>query len=397
MKLLCVFGKYQYGDSARGVGTEYSSFIPALKKLGHEVVHFESWDRALYSDFSELNRALLETVEREHPDVLLAVPTNYEIWLETLDVIRNRGDVATICWTTDDSWKYKEFSRFIGRSYHAITTTYPSVVCRYIKDGIPNVLLTQWAANSDFLQEPIPATICRYPVSFIGAAHGDRKRRVEELKSHGLEVQCFGHGWPAGPVRSDQMPGIIRESVISLNFANSKGENQIKARTFEVPGSGGFMLTEGAPGLEKYYHIGGEIVVFNDTKELVEKARYYLENPEERDKIAFAGYQRTKRDHTYDMRMREVLDFALGCRKKWALGDFNRIKTTSGVPFERHNTNMLLKLLRGLLLIPCVIIWGPQRGHRAARRVLHEVSWRLFGYSTYSASGLPGRLFYKES
>jgi len=34
---------------------------------------------------------------------------------------------------------------------------------------------------------------------------------------------------------------------------------------------------------------------------------------------------------------------------------------------------------------------------RAARRLLFEISWRLGGRRTYSAAGLPGRLFYRES
>ncbi|MCL5289515.1 MAG: glycosyltransferase [Firmicutes bacterium] len=396
MKVLCVFGKYQYGDPSRGLGTEYSSFIPAIKKLGHEVTHFESWDRSLYRDFAGLNRALLDTVEKNRPDVLLAVQTNYEIWLETLEAIRLSGDVATVCWTTDDSWKYKESSRYIGKSYHAMTTTYSSVVPSYIQDGITNILLSQWAANSDFLQEPIPASKCRYPITFIGAAHGDRKKRVEELRSNGLEVHCFGHGWPSGPVRAEKMPEIIRESVISLNFANSKGDNQIKARAFEVPGSGGFMLTEVSPGLEKYYDIGSEIVVFNDMKELVQKARYYLANPEERDRIALAGYERTRRGHTYDLRMKEVLDFALDCRNKWVYNESDRDSVLS-VPFKKHRVNSALRLLRSLLLLPCILIWGPKRGRRVSRRILYEFSWRFLGDKTYRASGLPGRLFYNES
>ena len=96
MKVLCVFGKHQYGDPSRGLGTEYAAFVPALRNLGHDVVHFESWNRKYYSNYAELNRALLETVEREDPDVMLAVQLNYEIWLETLRIIQSAGDVPKV-------------------------------------------------------------------------------------------------------------------------------------------------------------------------------------------------------------------------------------------------------------------------------------------------------------
>jgi len=190
MKILCVFGKYQYGDPSRGIGTEFASFISALKKLGHEIIHFESWDRKRYSNYKDLNQALLETVMREHPEILLAVQMNYEIFLETLQIIRRNTDTATICWTTDDSWKYREVSRFIGSAYHAMTTTYAEVIPNYHRDGIGEVLLTQWAANSQFLLEPLYASECIYPVSFVGAANGHRKRRIEQLLKNGVNVHA---------------------------------------------------------------------------------------------------------------------------------------------------------------------------------------------------------------
>ena len=398
MKVLCVFGKYQYGDPARGISTEYAAFIPALRRLGFDVVHFDSWDRVRFGDFSELNQALLNTVEEVRPDIMLSVQLLYEIWLETLEIIKSRGDVATVCWTTDDSWKYRECSKFIGPAYHAMTTTYDYVVPEYLRDGISNVLLTQWAANADDLMEPLPSSTCRYQVSFVGAAHGDRREKVAKLAAMGIDVTCFGYGWPAGPVALNRIPQIMRESVISLNFANSKGMNQIKARTFEVPGAGGFLLTEEAPGLERFYIPGEEIEVFSNVEELALKIRHYLLSPSLRDEIARRGFERTRQDHTYDVRMKELVDFVLRAHE-------NSKKTTSkavpassfAVACQHHRVGFLLKLLRGLLVLPCVAIWGISRGPRAARRILFEISWRLFGAKTYSASGWPGRLFYKES
>ena len=393
MKVLCALGKHQYGDPSRGIGTEYAGFVPALKRLGHEVVHFELWDRRCYSSYAELNRVFLKTVECALPDVLLVVQLNYEIWLETLQVIQAGGDVATICWTTDDSWKYREVSRFIGSSYHAITTTYADVLPKYHRARIPNVLLTQWAANSENLQEPLSPTDCQYQVSFVGAAHGNRRRRIAELLEHGIEVSCFGHGWPAGPVAGEDILRIMRESIISLNFANAKGQNQIKARTFEVPGAGGFLVTEYAPRLEEFYTIGKEIEIFHGTAQLVEKINYYLSHPEKRDAMARACFERTIREHTYEIRIKEVLDFALCSRDKWLQIHRNQLDLSFDQVVQTHRVNLPLRLLRKMLVLPCVLIWGDERGHRAARRLIFEFSWRFFGRKTFAASGWPGRMF----
>lgn len=397
MKVLCVFGKFQYGDSRRGMGTEYASFVPALKRLGHDVVHFDSWDRARYQNFAELNGALLNVVEKERPHILFAVQMHYEIWSETLRIIKKRGDIATVCWTTDDSWKYRQFSRFVGHEYDAMTTTYANMIPKYHRDGIPNVLVTQWAANSESLREPLGARKCVYPVSFIGMAHGSRKRQISFLHESGIDVTCFGYGWPNGSIEFDRIPEIINTSVISLNFANSRGENQIKARTFEVPGAGGLLMTQTARGLDEYYINGKEIVIFNSEKDVLGKIRYFLAHHNERDRIAIAGYERTIREHTYDLRLKEILEFVISAKKVIKTTRPSATLDTFNVAASKHEKTLFLRILRTILVWPCMIIWGRERGARAARRIMYEFSWRVFGSKAYTASGWPGRVFYRES
>jgi spore maturation protein CgeB len=393
MKILCVFGKHQYGDPSRGLGTEYVAFLPALRNLGHEVVHFDSWDRTLYENYGQLNQALLSAVHREQPHVMLAVQLNYEIWAETLELISRMDHTITICWTTDDSWKYREVSRFIGRFYHVMTTTDEASLPKYRKDGIRHVLLTQWGTNSVSMRRPLPAAECSHTVTFVGEAHGNRKRRIEALSRLGLQVTCFGYGWPGGPVPSQRIPQIMRESVISLNFANARGRNQIKARTFETPGSGGFLLTEYVSGIEKYYIPGREIETFKKTSELARKIRHYLNNPEKRDRIAIKGYERSARDHTYETRMEELLAFAFEMKRPSWFSEKNTWVFTFDTALSAHQMTRILKLLRLLLVGISNLIWGRTRGPRAARRLVFEVSWRFLGEKTFTASGLPGRMF----
>lgn len=390
MKILCAFGQYNYGNVERGESPEYSAFLPALRNLGHEVRLVETWDKRAYPDLASLNGALLDMVEDFRPDVLLSVQMNYEIWVETLELIRARGDVITLSWATDDSWKYREVSRFIASSYDAMATTYDHMVARYRADGIDHVFATQWAAISDNLQEPLSAPNCRYPVSFIGTSHGSRAQWVESLRARGIEVECFGYGWPSGPVAAEEMPRIIRESFISLNFANSQGENQIKARLFEVPGAGGFLLTEPARSLENYYRAGHEIAVFAHLDDLVARINHYLAHPHERDRIAQAGFRRTQQEHTYEHRFRELLRFAQSTSRP-------RQHATPVVTFQeaaaRHRLTSPLRLLRDVLIWLGILAFGKVKGPRAARRLVYELSWRLAGRHTFTAAGWPGRMF----
>jgi spore maturation protein CgeB len=176
--------------------------------------------------------------------------------------------------------------------------------------------LTQWAANADNLYEPIPAKDCRWNVSFVGTAYGNRKKWMAALNDKGIHVNCFGYGWEKGAVPANTIPEIVRNSVISLNFGDSnwmlKGlwpyrSRQIKARVFEVPGYGGFLLTENAENLENFYRLGKEIALFSSIDDLVNKIKYLLANPVDRDEIAWAGHAKARQSHTYDHRFSDLL------------------------------------------------------------------------------------------
>lgn len=411
MKILCVFGRHNYGTPCRGEGYEYTNFLPTLRRLGHEVAFFESRDVRQYRDFSEMNFRLLRQVEEGRPDLVFAVLTHFEIWLETWQVLRDSGMVVTVNWGTDDSWRYYQFSRLLAPAFHAWATTYPRIHRRYLEEGIDNVHLTQWGANAANLQAPLRAAECGMTVSFVGSAYGKRRKWIKRLKDSGIEVACFGHGWPSGPVPALEIPKIVRNSIISLNFSGAGGRegifeigsrNQIKARTFEVPAAGGFLLTEWAEEIDRYYKPGGELGVFRSFGELEAAIRYYLAHPEERNAIAQAGYERTRVEHTYDQRLSDVLDFALIRGRTSSRG--SGLSSGHGIDLPRfekfgcsHRMTFGLRMLRAILVATCSMVWGRDRGQRAARRLVFELSWRLVGAKTYSAAGWPGRMFYPVS
>ena len=56
------------------------------------------------------------------------------------------------------------------------------------------------------------------------------------------------------------------------------------------------------------FDIGKEIVVYNNLADLDNKVKYYLDNEEERESIAKAGYERSKKDHTYFERSKRLVE-----------------------------------------------------------------------------------------
>lgn len=395
MKILCVFGEHAYGDPARGAGYEFTHFLRALRALGHEPVLFDSFRRDRYASFAELNRAFLRAVEEHAPDVVFCVLMHYEIWLESIALVRGAG-IPVVNWATDDAWKYAQFSRLVGGAFDLYATTAPEALGWYRRDGIDSAFGTQWAASGASLQPPRPGAECPIPVSFVGAAYGGRAAAIEHLRAVGIEVACYGHGWPTGPVPAADVGRIVRDSVISLNFsAGSAGGRQIKARVFEVPALGGFLLTEQSSFLDNYYRVGVEIAAFDGADELARQIVHYLADRAARDLVTYAGFARTQADHTYERRFAAL--FAELARRVPGRARESLDWSAFTAAERTHAVGPGLKALRALLLAVCIPIWGKVRGRRAARRLLFELSWRITGRATYGAAGWPGRLFYAES
>jgi spore maturation protein CgeB len=125
----------------------------------------------------------------------------------------------------------------------------------------------------------------------------NRGHVINSLDKYGIKKDIF--------VIGDDMVNAINSYKIHLNCNIS---DDINYRTFETTGCGTFLLTNYTPGLEKLFDIGREIVVYNNLADLDDKVKYYLENEEERESIAKAGYERSKKDHTYFERSKRLIE-----------------------------------------------------------------------------------------
>lgn len=408
MKILAVFGRHAYGDPARGDGYEYASLLPDLQGIAGEgqTALFDSWNRHAYTDFAALNQALVAKVAAFQPDVVFLVLMAHEIWTDTLDLIRANSPAVVVNWGTDDSWKFKQMSRFYARHVDLHITTHAPALIQAKHDGLDNVAVSQWAACGDTLRAPIASADCRYDVSFVGAKYGNRPDWIAELAKRGIKADCFGKGWDGGVVPAAEIGRIFQQSRVSLNFSDSglqliggqvTRSRQIKARTFEVPGAGGVLLTEPADGLDQYFDLRSEMGTFESADELAEKIRYLLANPLERDAMAARGHERVVREHTYRARLPVLFERAregADARRQptpWRLKPGQLDEAV-----KRHKPSLVTGAAAFVLARLSRLVFGAQKGPSAARRIVHEASWRLAGERTYSASGWPGRMLYRD-
>ena len=83
---------------------------------------------------------------------------------------------------------------------------------------------------------------------------------------------------------------MINRTRINLGMGGvgySESLTNLKARDFEIPGTGGGLyLTSYNPDLARHFAIGSEIACYRTREEMVELIRYYLAHSEEASAIA---------------------------------------------------------------------------------------------------------------
>ncbi len=327
--------------AALSAGNTSAYRCEALRRLGQEVVPFalEPWDprsryvRALQFRMpvgplvAPINRALLRAVREHKPDVVwLDKPIHFTTG--TIKEIKAGGSTI-VCVNQDNPFGprgdgcWMQFLK-IFRLFDLNCLFRDADVTRYEAWGLPYVKLL-------FSYEPTQ----HYPppegwgdadrdrgVSYTGSPLEERPaflaRLGDEFK---LPLAVAGPRWEkAWPpdLRERYVTGgmmkdaAYRESIwrseVNLAFVTHKNEDDVAHKAIEIAACGQFLLAERAPGHQACFVEGEEAVFFSSAEECAEKARYYLERPEERARIAAAGRLRAERSgYSNDAQLRKVL------------------------------------------------------------------------------------------
>lgn len=107
-----------------------------------------------------------------------------------------------------------------------------------------------------------------------------------------------------------------RQTRINLNITRYQVRTGVNQRVFDVPASGGFLLTDFREEIPELFEIDREIVCYNDPEEAHDKITYYLAHPEERNRILTAARKRILQEHTYPHRMDRLLQSVEAIRKE---------------------------------------------------------------------------------
>jgi spore maturation protein CgeB len=275
----------------------------------------------------------------------------HEIASETLKELSRK--YTTVNWFCDDQWRFETFTRLVSPVLGWSITTDKYSLKKYEDLKIERVILSQWATGCYMEDVDFSSLKYRFDVSFVGGKNSTREWIIEQLANRKIKVACFGSGWPEGRVTVQEMKEIFLLSRINLNLSNSvqgdraysvfarrklirsvfdiggkswieylkdirnslnallahqpKRMEQVKARSFEIPGCGGFQLSQFALEIEDYFIPGKEIALFATIDDLERQITYYLGHENERKQIAEAGHRRAK-EYTYENRFKKIFE-----------------------------------------------------------------------------------------
>lgn len=119
-----------------------------------------------------------------------------------------------------------------------------------------------------------------------------------------LAAWYTGRGLEYGP----DLASAYFHSSVNVNIFHDQCVDSTNSRVYDVLASGGFLLTEDRPCLARQFEIGHHLVTFSTPEEALEKVRYYLAHPAERDAIARAGQMHVLRHHTFRERCQRLLE-----------------------------------------------------------------------------------------
>ncbi|ATE66183.1 CgeB family protein [Rhizorhabdus dicambivorans] len=257
------------------------------------------------------NARLLELARASDYD---AVWIDKGVWVlpSTLSELRERASARIAIHFTPDAQFFSQRSRFLFQGiplYDICATTKPFEVSSYAASGARQTILVLQGYSRFFdpaLASRPQAAKSAGEVIFVGHTQPHYIRSLHALAKSGIDVAIHGGGWQrharrhpwlGGYIRSDGIWGseyaaALAASTIGIGLLGKHIPETTTTRSFEIPASGTFLLAERTDDHMALFEEDSEAVFWSSQEELVDKARFYLDHKDLRDRIAMAGRRR---------------------------------------------------------------------------------------------------------
>ncbi len=171
--------------------------------------------------------------------------------------------------------------------------------------GHPRAICLPHAVESDLFEEPEQERI--YDVGWVGNLQGShysaRRYYLEELRSR-FRMNDISHYYSV-----EAMASIYKQSKIVVNISRDDYPKDANLRCFEAMAAGALLVTSKPSELAEIGLTEGiHFVTYEQKSEICEIVKFYLEHDNERTAIGSAAKSFVLKQHTYDQRVRIILD-----------------------------------------------------------------------------------------
>mgnify|MGYP001564589852 CR=1 FL=1 len=266
-----------------------------------------------------IDEEILKKAKTLKPDLILSLKAK-NISVPTLEELRTIA--PTVNWYPDTMNNWESIQRIVGH-YDYFFEFDKYVVGLLQTAGHKNVYHLPFCGDIS-KNEAWKDTSYTHNVTFLGSYTPElypmRLEILDKIKDLGLNV--WGNkAWAdtqlkqyyRGPVvpSTANLKKIYRQSkiVIHIDSLTIHGGTGLAMRPFDVTANGVLLIAQDdKPEIFNMFEPGKEFVLFHDALDIRDKVEYYLKHDEERIKIAKAGFERTRRDHTYVDRVSKILE-----------------------------------------------------------------------------------------
>jgi len=146
-----------------------------------------------------------------------------------------------------------------------------------------------------------------------------RQIPLEKIAALGIDLKLYGRDWENHPrlfkyacgiaKNGEELNKIYNASKIILHLQPASTTNP---RVFDAMASRGFLLVQylnyDLESIENYFEENKEFVFFKDNSDLKKKVSFFLNHPEERERIAQGAYRKIIERYNYKFSMKRVME-----------------------------------------------------------------------------------------
>ncbi|WP_026478017.1 CgeB family protein [Alkaliphilus transvaalensis] len=302
-----------------------NSLGDSLAQLGHKIMYQPSWN------LKEVEKG----ISYFNPDILVTVGYNRRLFSKFIDLVPKlckKYQLFHIYWATEDIINFEEWSLpYVKRTKpDLVWTIHPKCISKYAKLGIPSSYFN-FGFNPRIFPPKKKTEKEIYDISFVGSTHLFKKTYRFDSLDHLLfplvksneKVHIWGSNWKRdgaiikrefnvdvprewlkGYVLYGNSGYIYRSSKIVLGVQNA--EDQVTQRTFEILGSGAFMIASKTKAMSALFEDKKELVLSSSPEETKALIAYYKDKPALRYEIGANARKKVMKNFTYGMNLKMI-------------------------------------------------------------------------------------------